>query len=467
MADHPNLSPGWCTEARALIALSIPLIVGNLGWSLVAATDLLLLGRLGPDAVAAGSLALNLYVAALIFGMGLSSAAAPLIASERGRRLHSIRDIRRTVRQTAWASVLVCLPCWMLLWHAETMLIGIGQEPVLATQAADLLRGLQWGLLPYLLHLTLRHYIGALERPIWGVLVTLAAVPVNTLAGWLLIFGHGGLPPLGLFGAGLASSATSVFMFLGMVMVVCHDRRFRRYRLFGHFWRADWPRFREVWRIGLPIAITLLFEITIFNAAVFLMGLIGRSALAAHAIAIQIASLCFMVPLGLAQAATVRVGYAHGQRDAAAVARAGGLALVFGIVFAALSAAVLVAFPLQLIGIFIDSRLPANGEVVRLAAAFLSVAAFFQFFDCTQAVGAGVLRGLQDTRVPMMFAAIGYWVIGLGVGTALGFHLGMGGVGVWLGLATGLGTVAVLMVVRWLRRERLGLVPAAEAFAAA
>ncbi|KKC24204.1 MATE family efflux transporter [Sphingomonas sp. SRS2] len=459
MDDNVTPETPWRAEARALLSLSVPLIIGNLGWSAISAVDLLLLGRIGPDAVAAGALALNLYHAFLLFGIGLTTAASPLIASERGRRLHAVRDIRRTFRQTVWAAALICIPSWLILWQATPILIFIGQDPELAADAAQLMHALQWALLPYLVFMTLRNFVAALERPVWGVIVTLLAVPFNALIGWIFIFGHLGLPAMGLHGAGLAGFLTSLFMALGLAAVVMLDRRFRRYHLFGRFWRADWNRFRTVWKVGLPIAVTLGFEVTVFNAAVFLMGVIGRAPLAAHAIALQIAALCFMVPMGIGQAATVRVGYAHGRRDAAAAGRAGWLALILGTAFAALSAAMLIAIPRLLIGGFIDVDAPANAEVTRLAISFLAIAALFQLADGAQAIGAGVLRGLQDTRMPMIFAAFGYWVIGIGVGTLLAFPAGLDGVGIWLGLASGLGVVAILLVWRWAWRERLGLVP--------
>ena len=458
MNDNMTEQAPWRVEARALLSLSLPLVIGNLGWSAIAATDLLMLGRLGADAVAAGALALNLYHAFLIFGMGLTTAASPLIASERGRRRHAVRDIRRTFRQTCWAAALICVPSWLILWQATPILIFIGQDPELSADAAQLMHALQWALLPYLVFMTLRNFVAALEQPVWGVIVTLCAVPFNALLGWVLIFGHLGLPAMGLHGAGLAGFFTSLFMALGLAAVVMLDPRFRRYHLFGRFWRADWNRFRTVWKVGLPIAVTAGFEVTVFNAALFLMGLIGRAPLAAHAIALQIAALCFMVPMGIGQAATVRVGYAHGRGDAAAAGRAGWLALILGTAFAAFSAAMLVAIPRLLVSGFIDVDAPANAEVTRLAISFLAIAALFQLVDGAQAIGAGVLRGLQDTRVPMIFAAIGYWIIGLGVGTLLAFPIGLAGVGIWLGLASGLGMVAVLLVWRWAWRERLGLV---------
>jgi MATE family multidrug resistance protein len=188
------------------------------------------------------------------------------------------------------------------------------------------------------------------------------------------------------------------------------------------------------------------------------MGLIGRDSLAAHAIAIQIASLAFMLPLGLSQAATVRVGIFHGRRDAEGVARAGRVALGLGVGAAFFLSATMVLFPAQMIGLFIDPADPEKANAFRLAISFLFVAAIFQLADGAQAVGAGVLRGLQDTRIPMLFAAFGYWVVGLGVAIWLGFPMGLEGVGVWIGLASGLGVVAILMVGRWLLRTRIGLV---------
>jgi MATE family multidrug resistance protein len=454
---HP--SP-WRIEAGALIALALPMIAGNIAWSAIAASDLLLLGRRGAESVAAGALAINLFHAFLIFGMGLVTAASPLIASERGRRRHSVRDVRRTVHQTLRAALFFVLPAWLILWHCEGILRALGQQPDLAYGAGQVMRGLQWALLPFLGFTTLRNFIAALERPVWGLLIMLAAIPLNILAGWALIFGHLGLPALGLFGAGLASSLSSSFLFLGLLAVILIDRRFRRYRLMGRFWTRDRERQQQVWALGLPIAITLGFETTVFNASAFLMGLIGRDSLAAHAVAIQIAALVFMVPMGIGQAATVRVGMAYGRGDRAGVGRAGWLALIIGTGFACAAAALLILMPRLLVSAFLDLADPANARTAALAVSFLAIAALFQLVDAAQAVGSGVLRGVQDTRVPMIFALIGYWIVGIGVGIMLAFPLGMAGIGIWLGLASGLGAAALLLVARWTLRERLGLVPA-------
>jgi MATE family multidrug resistance protein len=283
---------------------------------------------------------------------------------------------------------------------------------------------------------------------------------VNAALNYCLIFGVSaiGLPALGLVGAGIGSSITVTLEFLLIAVIVSRHRTFRRYHLFGRFWRADWPRFREVWTLGFPIAITLALEVGVFNAAVFLMGLIGTASLAAHQIAIQIASLSFMVPMGLAQAVTVRVGHAQGRGDRAGIARAGWTSFVMAVSFMSTMALLMWAIPRELVSVFLDLDDPANAPVIPLAVAFLGLAALFQIADGAQAVGAGMLRGLQDTTVPMIYALFGYWVVGMGTAIALGFGADWDGVGIWSGLAAGLTSVALMMLIRWSRRERLGLV---------
>jgi MATE family multidrug resistance protein len=400
----------------------------------------------------------NIYTAFLVFGMGLVTASAPMMARELGARFNSVRDLRRTVRQAMWAAIAISIPFWFILWHSEPILLALGQDPSLSANAARFIRALQWGLLPFLFFLILRSFISALEKPVWSLVIGGGGVVFNALLNYALIFGKAGFPALGLFGAGVGSAITSTLMFLGMAAVAMLHPSFRRYRLFGRFWRADWDRFRAVWKLGLPIAITLALEVTIFNAAVFLMGLIGTASLAAHAIAIQIAALSFMVPLGLAQAVTVRVGLAFGRKDRDGIARAGWTAFVLGTGFMSCMSLLILTMPTTLVSLFLDEADPANAPVIPLAVSFLFVAALFQVVDGAQAVGAGMLRGLHDTTIPMLYAAVGYWIIGLGVGVGLGFGLGWQGVGIWVGLATGLAVVAILMITRWMRREKLGLI---------
>jgi MATE family multidrug resistance protein len=442
----------WIDEIRATLWLAWPMILTNVAQTAMTATDVMMMGRLGANTLAAGALGANLYFAPLMFGLGLILAVSPMMARELGRRRHSVRDIRRTFRQGMWTAIAISIPMWLLLWQAETVLLALGQQPDLAAEAGRYMRTLMWSILPFYGYIVLRSFISAFERPGWALAIVFVAVAFNVLANWCLMFGNLGFPAMGIAGSGLATTISNVLMFAGLVAVVSLDRRFRRFRLFGRFWRADWPRFRELWRLGLPIAAMVAFEVTIFNAAAFLMGLIDAPSLAAHAIAMQIASITFMVPLGLGQAVTVRVGRAYGAGDVEGVSRAGWTAYLFSFGFMSLMALTMLAFPRQLIGIFLDLEDPANLVVVSLGVSFLAYAALFQIVDGAQAVASGMLRGLHDTAVPMIFAGIGYWGVGMPLGALLAFHYGFDGVGIWIGLSSGLAVVAVLLLWRWLGR---------------
>lgn len=448
-----RISPHWTAEFRASLALGWPLILTNLAQAALTATDVLLLGRLGADALAAGTLAAGMYHVAVIFTMGLVSATVPIMATALGRRRHGMREVRRTVTQGFWVALLVCLPIWGALWHADRILIALGQSPDLAAQAVRFMHTLQWALLPHLGYLVLRSFLAAMQQPRWTLLVAAGAIVFNAVAGYVLIFGKAGFPALGLAGAGIASTASSLLMFLGLAIVVTRHRRFRRFHLFGALLRADRTRLLELGRLGLPIAVTLLLETMIFYAAVVMMGLIGPHALAAHAIAMQLVTLGFMVPLGLGQVATVRVARAGDDRQAAR--RAGWAAWMLGVGFMAASALTMLSIPRVLIAAFLDLNDPANAAVIGLAVQLLACAALFQMADGAQAVSAGMLRGLHDTRVPMLLAALGYWVLGVPFGALLAFGLGLGGVGVWLGMATGLTIVAGLLTRRWVKLSRI------------
>lgn len=456
-AMSPVIGP-WRDEVKAFLGLGWPLILTNLAQIAIGTTDTLMMGWLGPGDLAAGALGTNLFFALLILGMGLVMATSPLLSQTLGRTRHSVRECRRLTRQGLWLAVAFTLPCWLVLWQAEPILLALGQDPNLAHSAAGYVHALQWSLLPALWVIVLRSFISAQERPRAGMVITWTAVLLHVGSNWLLMFGHWGAPRLGVTGAGISSTLSYSFMVVGLVAFLYWDRRFRRYHILGHWWRADWPKFRELLRIGIPMGLAMGFEITGFNAAAFLMGLISADALAAHAIALQVASVTFMVPLGMAQAATVRVGLAAGAGASDGVRRAGWTALGLGIGFMAAMALVLLTAPWPIVHLFLDPVRPENVAVARLAVGFLAIAGMFQVVDGAQVVGAGCLRGLKDTGVPMLFAGLGYWLIGIPLGAALAFWAGLAGQGIWIALAVGLGVVACLMVSRWSLRQRLGLV---------
>jgi multidrug resistance protein, MATE family len=449
----------WRTEIGATLSLAWPLILTNVTMVLINATDVFLLARLGPGALAASAMGSGIVIAMLLFGIGLVTAAAPMMASQLGRMPHSVRDVRRTFRQSLWAAVAITIPIWIILWFSISLLLAAGQPEKLARETGLFIGTLQWMILPTLGVVALRSFMSALELPRWTLVAGLAAVVVNALVNYGLIFGKFGLPAWGLWGAGIGSSVTSLFQFLFLIGVAYLHPRFRRYHLLGRFWRSDWPRFREICRIGLPIALHLGFEASVFAAAVILMGYISTTAVAAHAVAIQIASMTFMVPMGIGQAATVRVGIGFGRKDRDAIRRSGWSAFALGVGFMTMMALIIWLIPRPLAGLFLDPSVAGNSQVIDVAVGFLGIAAIFQIVDGAQVVGAGMLRGLHDTKWPMLFAAFGYWVVGIGVGAMLAFWAKWDGVGIWIGLATGLAIVAVLILARWLMRDRLMLLP--------
>lgn len=455
VAEAPD---DWRHELGALVRLSAPLVGANLLQMAIYSSDVIFVARLGPDALAASTLGVYLYSVILFALIGLVGSAAPVIAAELGRKRHAVREVRRSFRMALWLSVIGSAPFLIPLAHTETLLGWLGQDPRAAAMAGRFNTILLIALFPSVAAGVLRITIAALGRPGWAMIVTAAALGINILGNWLLVFGHAGFPAMGLIGSATASVITSLMMLGAYVAILFLDPRLRRYRLFGKWWRPEWSRFAELVRLGVPIALTMTFEGAVFSAAAFLMGLIGVTEVAAHAVALQVAAVAFQVPFGISQGATIRVGMAYGAVDHEWIARAGRVALALGTGFMALTAIILWSAPHFFVSLYLVSD-AGNARAIELAVQYLAVAAAFQLFDGAQVVAAGVLRGLQDTRVPMFVAGFGYWVAGFGTAILLGFTLGLEGVGIWIGLATGLAVVAVLLGLRWRMRARIGLLP--------
>jgi len=445
-------------ELSDTLRLALPLAGSNLIQMAIHAVDVMFIARLGEEALAASTLGVAAFGLMAWSASGLI-ALAPLVAAELGRRRHSVREVRRTTRMALWLCVGVSLVLTVLFQFGQPLLLLTGQAPVLAARAGSFMAVLSIAILPMLLVGALRQFVASLDRAGYATWINLLGLGTNIFGNWLLVYGHWGLPALGLTGSALSSGITSWAMVLAYAVAIRMDRRLRRYRILGRWWRPEPARMAEILRIGGPIALTILAEAGLFGGAAFLMGRIGEAELAGHAIALQIASLTFQVPFGIGQAATIRVGLAYGARDHAGIGRAGMASILFGIGFMAFTGLAILLLPQAILSFYIDADAPGNTEMARHATSFLLVAAVFQLFDGAQAVAAGALRGLQDTRMPMAYALFGYWIPGLGTSLLLGFGTGLGGLGIWIGLAVGLVVVAGLMLRRWFRREPLGLLP--------
>jgi MATE family multidrug resistance protein len=438
------------------------MVLTNLGQVAIQTTDIVMIGRLGAPELAASALSTYIFFALFLFAVGVTSAVSPMIAQDLGRSRHTVREPRRTMRQGFWAVLMLGLPTATLLWHIDLIFGLLRQDETLAHLALPYARGIAVAFVPAVGFVLLRNFIGAFQRPAAALVVGTIGVGVNALAAYALIFGHMGMPRLGLMGAGIATALTNSLQFLTLLAFVMLDRRFRRYRLLGHFFRPDWGRFVELWRLGLPIGLVLLVEVALFAGSGFMMGWVGTVQLAAYQIALQCANVTFMVPLGIAQAATVRVGLAVGRKDAAGAGRAGFAAIGLGMGFMAAMGVIMVTMPMTIASLFLDFANPGAFEVAGYVATFLFFAALFQTFDAGQVIGVHALRGLKDTDWPLAIGIFAYWVVGLGGGIFLAFGADFGAVGIWMGMVGALVVAASSMIIRfaWMQR-RLDFGPAA------
>ncbi|MBS1239733.1 MAG: family efflux transporter [Proteobacteria bacterium] len=454
-----DLHPTWRSELAATLRLSVPLALTGLLQIATHATDVIFVARLGEEALAAASLAVAIYGVVTWSMSALSGSVAALIAAELGRRRHAVREVRRSTRMGLWIGS-ICAAAGMAACSQGGLLMTLaGQQAHVGTLAADYLSLLLWAMPFMIASNVLRSFIAALGRPIYATIITALGVAVNCLGNYVLVFGHFGAPALGLDGSAIATIIASATTFAVYVLAIQGNRVLRRYYIWGRFWRPEWQRFRDIWRIGTPVAVTVIAEAGFFSGAAFLMGRIGPAELAGHTLALNLASFAFQVPFGIGQAAAIRVGYHYGAKNIPAIRLAGWAAVASCVGFAALSAAAMLFMPTLLLSAYVDVNAAANAAMVAFAVRYLFVGAAFQLFDGLQAVAMGALRGLQDTSIPMAIALFGYWVPGLGCSIVLGFWTPLEGTGVWIVLAVGLVVVAGLMLWRWVRRERLGLLP--------
>jgi MATE family multidrug resistance protein len=381
----------------------------QLGQVAMMTTDLVLLGRLGEDVVAAVALAHIVLLACFMLGTGLVAAVSPLAAQAFGAR--KPRMVRRALRVGLWAATFIGIPLTIAQLYGFEILTALGQDPTTARLSGRYLDGLAWSMVPAWWFIALRSFMGAVNRPEPGLWITLAAIPANLGLAYVLIHGALGFPRLGVFGAGLATTLVNLGMCAAGIWVCYARPPFRKYRVLGRFWRTDWPLMRELIMIGAPISGMFALEYGLFAAAAILMGWIGTTALAAHQIALQFASVIFMVPFGIAQAATVRVGQAVGRRDSAGTRLAGFVAITLGAGFMVMMVLLVIAtrdlIPLAFLGSGSE-----HSATIALTATLLMLGSTFFIADGTQSVAAGALRGLNDTRIPLLIAAVSFWLVG-------------------------------------------------------
>lgn len=446
---------------RATLSLGLPLIGGMLAQVAITLTDTVMMGWYGVEQLAAVALGGSFFHVVLILGMGFGLAVMPMVAAAaaNGDR----RQVRRITRMGLWIGLIFSGLVMPVFWFSGAILLAVGQTETVAANTQLYLRIAGWGIAPAVLMTVFRSHLSALDHARIVLWATLAGAVLNAGMNWVLIFGNLGAPELGIAGAAIASVGTHALIALVLALYAALHGDLRQDTLFARFWRPDSEAMGQVFRLGWPIGLTLLSESGLFMATMVMMGWLGALPLAAHGIALQICSTTFMVHIGLSQAATVRAGRAWGQGDRAGLRLAAVAALILSGAMVALTVAGFVLIPEPLIGLFVDPNDPLRPEIIALGTSLLLVAALFQLADAGQVMALGLLRGTQDTTVPMIYAVLAYWGLGLPAAWVIGFPLGYGGPGIWAGLVVGLAVAAALMMTRFWRGPARGTAPAAAA----
>ena len=422
--------------------LAYPVMLSQLGQVLVGVADSLMVGQLGAEPLAAASLANVIFYVIMVFGLGVSYAITPLVAAADGEQdqskittIFSNGLVINTILGMILAlGIVLCTP----------VLYYLNQPPEVVTLAIPYLRIITISLVPYMVFQSFRQFAEGLGNTRQAMYITLSGNAINILLNYLLIYGKWGFPPMGLDGAGWATLVSRMIMAASMGLFIYQASRFRPFRGAFTFFHINKAAIIRILNVGIPAGLQFVFEVSAFGFAAIMMGWLGTQTLAAHQIAINLASISYMMATGIASAATIRVGNQLGRKDMPNLRNAGKTSFVMVTIFMGFAALLFLA-----LRNFFPTLYIKDAEVIEIASQLLVVAAFFQISDGVQVVGMGALRGIEDVRVPTVIAIIAYWVVGLPVGYLLGFRYGLGATGIWYGLLIGLSFAAVLLVYRF------------------
>jgi len=440
----------WRQELAAMTTLAIPVVLSELGWVAQGVVDTIMVGKLGPAAIGAVALGNAVYYTPSLFGIGLVLGLDTLVAQAYGRRDHD--ECHRWLAQGVYLACIVTPPLMLLIAVVSFGFAHLGIIPQVAGMAGGYLRLLNWGTLPLLLYGATRRYLQGVGQVRVITVTYLLANLLNWFGNWVLIYGKFGFPALGVNGSAISTCIARFGMAAALLGFAWRYERTRGHPLFRHWAGPSLLRLQQLIRLGAPAAGQIILEVGAWNLATFSAGYLDPVALATHSIALNYASISYMVPLGVSAAAAVSVGHAVGAGDPERARRAGWLALLLGTSFMLMAAVVFLVAPRPLIALY-----TRNPQVLAVGPTLLWVAAAFQIFDGIQTVSTGALRGLGETRVPMFANLVGYWVLGLPLGLLLCFVLHWGIYGLWIGLTLALVVIAVTVLLRW-RRDSTRLV---------
>ncbi len=431
-------------ELRKLLSLAVPVVLSELGWIAMGLVDTIMVGRLGPQAIGAVGIASAAYYTPSLFGIGLLLGLDTLVAQAWGRQEYE--ECHGWLSQGVYVALLYTPFAMIAVWLVPLLFARIGINPAVAGAAGSYLWLLNLGTLPLLIYAAFRRYLQGVGqvRPVTFTLIS--ANLINWGGNWALIYGHLGLPAMGLRGSALSTCLARVYMAAVLIYFAWRHEQRRGHPLFAHWPGVKTRLIQQLILLGAPAAFQIVLEVGAFGVATMFAGRLSADALAAHQIVLNCASITFMVPLGVSAAAAIAVGHAIGADDRMRARRAGWLALALGVAFMSLAAVAFIGVPGPLLRVYTQDK-----QVQRLGARLLMLAAGFQIFDGIQSVATGALRGLGETRQPMLINLAGYWFFGLPLGYLLCFQAGQGVFGIWVGLTISLIVIAVYLLWYWSR----------------
>lgn len=435
-------------QAKKTLNLAFPIILGELSQMFLHIIDTAMVGAVNYKQLAAAALVMSVMNIPFVFGIGITISVSQMVSMANGR--NDVKLVSHYLFNGFWLCAISAVTISLGIEFSKNILFHLDQDPEVATLALPYMQIMGWSVIPMLLFMALKQFTDGLEHTKTAMLLSLLALPLNVFLNWLLIFGNWGFPRLELVGAGWGTLITRIVIFIALALIILYHNTFKRYiAVRSKEWKFKWSTLKELLDIGIPSSFQITMEAGAFAISGILIGTIGAVEQAAHQIALSIASLTFMVSMGLSQAGSIRTSNAYGRKDFLAIRSIGKSTLVMALIYGSFCAIIFIILRNQLPFIFNDDQ-----HVVSMASFLLLFAAIFQISDSTQAISAGLLRGIKDVKIPTVFIAVAYWAIGIPVGCLLTFHFKMGAAGIWTGFIVGLTFSAVFLSLRFRKMTR-------------
>jgi len=441
-SEEKSLATRFREEIRILFRIGIPVVIGNLLQISMSVVDTLMAGNLSPQDLAAVAVGGSLFTPVIMLGGGILMGLSPIVAQHFGRR--DLHLIGKSTRQALWLSLIISLPAIFLLRNTHVVLNFMDVDPEIIPLTLGYMYAISWGIPFLFFYMALRNFNEGISVTKPAMYIGFIGLLFNIVGNYTLMFGHFGFPRLGAVGTGYASSIVMVVMFAGLLTYTWRKKAYKRFAIFENVRLPEWKYIGELLRIGTPIGVSMTMEVTMFAVVGLIMGSLGTFAVAAHQIALNFASVTFMLAFGLSAAITVRVGQVYGRSGIKAARFSGFSGIAVSVVFMAFTALLMYLLPNQIVSLY-----TSDSDLREIAVTLIYMAAIFQISDGLQVSGSGALRGLKDTKVPMIVNLIAYWIIGLPLGYYFGIVLLWGPKGLWIGLIAGLSVAALLHNLRF------------------